>query len=458
MPSSVGVPWQRGKGSLAGRRACAARGVAAAVGAALSTIAWVAIGVEPSHERGHAHRAPAAADAGVEDASANAGDPVDASADRADAADARDADAEASAPPPEPVPLPTGCAASLEALQRALGRVPSVDALAELAACEEDRGLVASAARHFDRLAAALPARDGRRASAIDRAAALAPRVPRWRLRRPTTPRPEGASLTLDGKPIDDADLGVEAPIDPGPHVIEVRARGFPSWRAEVRVGEGARVDVALAWPAPPPPPEPRPWGSRSRAAVWIDEDVAVRSGLLLRRRDTPEAALGIAPGVSFDLARRRSTTAVIDVALPVGIGVPSGTAELGDVRHGVRVAWGPRWLRASVGGEVGVPTRWSEKSTTSPADLLSLAGGGELRAAYLTGVRGALPLSLEAHREPFAVRVFVRPPSSSRSALIPWNGSSPAASSSPRAPTRASSATSRRTGSSPRASAARPT
>lgn len=408
------------------------RGLGPAVVAAALTLAAAAVAIEPPRDRPHAHGqerraidvgAPGEGDARADDADAGTG-PSGAAPPEADAGAAMAPDA---APPPEPpptpVPLPTGCAADLDALHRALARLRSIGALVELAACEEDRGHVATAARHFAQLAAALPARDGRRPSALARAAALAPRVPRWRLRRPPAPWPEGATITLDGAPLPEAQLDVEAPVDPGTHVVETRVPGVGYWRAELRVVEGARHDLPLAWPAPPADPPRAPWGSQARrTALWLESALAwsARTSDMGAIRGV---ALGSTIGGAVDVAPRAPVSVVLEGALPFVVGGDVHTAaELGSATLGARVVFGPRWLVGSAGIELGVPL--PPKSDDRPGLLLFAAGAGELAGAYVPGVRVALPLAVELLRPPFAARAFVAPallPVGGNAARLPW-------------------------------------
>lgn len=98
--------------------------------------------------------------------------------------------------------------------------------------------------------------------------ARLRERIPKLVLRRGAGA--EAASIELDGVPLGDTSIGVEVPVDPGPHSITARARGYESFEQTVNLREGATETLQIeleALPAPPPdaqsaapgaPPPPR--------------------------------------------------------------------------------------------------------------------------------------------------------------------------------------------------------
>lgn len=112
----------------------------------------------------------------------------------------------------------------------------AVGPLLNLANCEEKRGRIAAAlAAYRGALAILRPDQVDQRKLAEERSTDLAARVPTLTLRRGSAAPPE-TTATLDGAPVLLSDRPLA--VDPGPHVIEVRA---PGRRTETR-----RLDVVL--------------------------------------------------------------------------------------------------------------------------------------------------------------------------------------------------------------------
>jgi hypothetical protein len=147
-------------------------------------------------------------------------------------------------------------------LERALGTLLNV------ANCHEQVGRVASAWSELgEALEWARREGDDREAFAAERRAALEPRVPHLTI-DVARPAP-GLSVYRGDEVIDPRAYGTPLPTDPGLWVVTVRRGDQELTRQEVRLVEGARVELALdleaidrAAPAPPPatpPPKPRP-------------------------------------------------------------------------------------------------------------------------------------------------------------------------------------------------------
>ncbi len=73
---------------------------------------------------------------------------------------------------------------------------------------------------------------------------------------------PPGAdfAVTIDGTPVPNANLNVDRPVDPGPHVVEVTGNGFKKASSKVSLGPGAVDSVAITLERDPnakkePPP-----------------------------------------------------------------------------------------------------------------------------------------------------------------------------------------------------------
>lgn len=151
--------------------------------------------------------------------------------------------------------------AQLQASQRL---EPRLGTQLNIAFCQERLGQLATAWQGFQQAASTARAqRDGERERfARERAAALAPRVPRLRLRLPegTAEQPE---LTLDGAPL--APGAEELPLDPGEHVVSARRDGAEYWRTRLTLRESERAEVVV--PAPSRPSAAPATPSSARAA-----------------------------------------------------------------------------------------------------------------------------------------------------------------------------------------------
>jgi hypothetical protein len=161
-----------------------------------------------------------------------------------------------------------------------------------LAYCEENMGLVASAARDYERAAELAQATKGpdRKLIAEDSAksvAELGPRVPKLTIELPAGV--EGASVSVDGEPVPADKAGSALPLDPGHHTIEASAPGKRAFRREVRLVERERHTLSVLFepavaPAPPPArapgPEPSAAGVRGGGGVPVESWVAAGAGV----------------------------------------------------------------------------------------------------------------------------------------------------------------------------------
>jgi hypothetical protein len=117
---------------------------------------------------------------------------------------------------------------------------PAVGTLFNIADCEEKLGHLATAWTSFQEVAQRLPSDDERRVIAVQRSAALEPRLPRLRIHLgPGVP--PGAKVRRDGVELGAASLDTDLPVDPGQHRIEVTAPGRPPHLSEVSMAEGER-------------------------------------------------------------------------------------------------------------------------------------------------------------------------------------------------------------------------
>lgn len=92
--------------------------------------------------------------------------------------------------------------------------------------------------------------------------ARLRERIPKLVLKRGEGA--ETAAIELDGVPLGDTSIGVEVPVDPGPHSITAVARGFEQFQQTVTLREGATETLQIELEAAPEPPA----GSMDGAAL----------------------------------------------------------------------------------------------------------------------------------------------------------------------------------------------
>lgn len=159
---------------------------------------------------------------------------------------------------------------------------PSPGTLLNLALCEERLGMLGSALQHFQEVARLLPPGDDRLSIARNGAAMIEPRVPRLRIEI-AKGAPEGVSLSRDGAPMAAADLGKDLVLDPGKHMVVVKAPGRPDRPYEVTLVEGARevltVEPGIDPAASPRAPKlPEPARGQDRVAPSIGVGAATPS------------------------------------------------------------------------------------------------------------------------------------------------------------------------------------
>jgi hypothetical protein len=178
----------------------------------------------------------------------------------------------------------TGCPALAESYRLD----PKLGSLFTLAECHKDWGKTGSAAAHYESFLAkyrALAPADQRaqhaRAQVARQAlATIGPRIPRLRIDL-AEGWPAGTTVLDDGAPLGTGDLGVPRRVDPGRHVIEVRAPGDegPTSRSEVMVEPGSRAVITVPAPvragAPPAPisvqrEAPAPDARRGDTQRWV--------------------------------------------------------------------------------------------------------------------------------------------------------------------------------------------
>ena len=122
-----------------------------------------------------------------------------------------------------------------------------VGTLLNLADCEEHVGQLAEALQHWQQaLQLAIATNDRRIDEARARLAGLESRVPRLTIRlAPNVPA--SATITRDGVSLGRPSLGVPLSLNPGDHVVEVRAAGHEPRRYAVAVAEGETKELNVS-------------------------------------------------------------------------------------------------------------------------------------------------------------------------------------------------------------------
>jgi hypothetical protein len=143
---------------------------------------------------------------------------------------------------------------------------PRLGTLLNLATCHEQQGKTASAWAEFgDAAVRAERAGQKERADlALERARALEKRLSRvvLSLGAPT----DGLEVWLDGRVLGAATAGSALPLDPGEHVIEVRAPGKLTWRSRLQVAPGPSSTTVEVPPLAPAPAEGAAGGAMAPA------------------------------------------------------------------------------------------------------------------------------------------------------------------------------------------------
>jgi hypothetical protein len=134
---------------------------------------------------------------------------------------------------------PTACAK----FEGSLRLDPAVGTVFNLADCKEHVGKLASAWQLFERVVHELPAGDDRLSIAKGRRDALGKRVPRLTLRLGEG-APSGTTVRRDEVELGGASLGTALPVDPGKHVVTIRAPGRKTRTVTIEIGEGDRKEV----------------------------------------------------------------------------------------------------------------------------------------------------------------------------------------------------------------------
>jgi hypothetical protein len=194
---------------------------------------------------------------------------------------------------------------------------PALGTLLNLATCHEKLGAIASAwGRYREVVAIAKKTGDVTRYDiAVERAAALEPRLPRLTIAAPPKSVP-GLQVTRDDVAVDLAVLGAAIYVDPGEHVVTATADGRKPFTARVTLAEAEATTIQLPALAVDPD-RPKPAGAIKE--IHVVEDGALDPG---RNRRIVAIALGgtgiatIATGLGFGLSARSSWQSAFDDGL----------------------------------------------------------------------------------------------------------------------------------------------
>jgi len=141
---------------------------------------------------------------------------------------------------------------------------PGMGTQFRLAECYEKLGRPAGAFIQYSAVAEAAKAAGKleREAVARRRAAALEPKVARLTITvPPSVAALPGLEVTRDGASLLEKEWGTPQPVEPGDHLVMVRARGKKPWESKVWAESSAKHTVSVGAleddrpPAPPPPP-----------------------------------------------------------------------------------------------------------------------------------------------------------------------------------------------------------
>jgi hypothetical protein len=141
---------------------------------------------------------------------------------------------------------------------------PAAGTVFNLADCYEKRGQLASAWQRYREAKERLPAGDERSAFAETRILALEPRLPKLALE--LAPSASSALVKRDGVEIRAASLGIDVPVDPGPHEIVVTMSGHADRTVSLQLAEAESKRIVLE-PGPALAQEPSATPDRTATA-----------------------------------------------------------------------------------------------------------------------------------------------------------------------------------------------
>lgn len=260
--------------------------------------------------------------------------------------------------------------------------------LLNIASCEEQLGLPASAWKHYKEAASMLPATDKRVSAVRAAAAAVEPRVPKLRI-RVEAGTPKDAKVMLGDKAIGAGELDTELPLDPGKYTIRVSAAGFlsRSYDVTLKPGEVAETQTVVVGVGAPEGVGPK------KEVGPVPAATATGSGTVPDSRGPNKAILiggGVAAGVAVLAGAVFAGLSSAKGAEAQRVGAPLGHGEC-----------------AKPGASVDcdkLTSTLSEQNALGAASIWSFVGGGVLGAATLgywlfapKGATGALPVKAGA-------------------------------------------------------------
>jgi hypothetical protein len=236
------------------------------------------------------------------------------------------------------------CVRAREKFTESYATDPAPGTLVNWALCEEKLGRLGTALDLLRRADQGMPADHPKRALVAKHIEVLAGRAPFLRM-HVAQALPVGTAVLKDGVVVDPASLEKSNAIDPGPHIVEVRAPGHQDRRYNVLLTEGRTLDLTLEPGSalsslPPAGPTAERTPSDDRLLGWIIAGgglaalgVGTVTGLLVKERwDTvkshcnPDTKLcyddaGIAANESGPTLATVSTVAFIAGGLGLAIG-----------------------------------------------------------------------------------------------------------------------------------------
>ncbi|MDI1446279.1 hypothetical protein [Polyangium sp. 6x1] len=278
-------------------------------------------------------------------------------------------------------------------LRESLSLFATPNTLFNLARCDEDAGRIAAALEYWKRGLSLIDGSDPRAKVAKEKIDALEARVPR--LRVISQQGQAIAVVLLDGEEITPTSLAVPLRVEPGKHVIVVRASGREDKRFAVELGEKERTEVVVtpgpelapveapkppplassSAPVPPPPLPSTPPGSGRRTAGLVVGGVGV-AGLV---------AAGITGGVLVARDQeidRDCNEQGVCAAGSTGYALAKGS---GPLLVGNAVAWGVGLAGIGVGIALAL---------TAPKGKADAAGGNASIAPLVVQGGGGLSIS----------------------------------------------------------------
>jgi hypothetical protein len=212
---------------------------------------------------------------------------------------------------------------------------PAVGTEFNIADCEEHRGRLATAWERFTRVVGQLPPADERVAVATARAAALEKRLPRLTIAL-APGAPAGVTVRRDDVDVGTASLGTALPVDPGKHVVVVRAPGRQDATTSIDLAE-AEQKTLVAQPGPEGAPAPVEQGSGplrrtigfAAGSVGLAGLVvfAVTGGLTLAKKSTvnQHCHFNLCDQTGFDAAQSGQTLGMVSGATLIAGAVLTG-------------------------------------------------------------------------------------------------------------------------------------